>query len=299
MTCNVAVVSQKGGVGKTTTVVNVSVVLALRGHYVLVVDCDPQGDASAQLGVVAVSRATGSARPSTRGAALEPQRDILIRGLDVIPANPSSAVAQVERFTRAAVGTTNADGEYDFIIAACPPISAPTALAAMVACSRVLIPVQLAPGSLRALRGIITVIERFRAEEGVHIAPLGFLGTFYRENAGPNPKQALAALRKAMGRLVFDTVIHDSQAVAAAVTGRPIVLEKPLARGAREYEALTDEVLVPATLDAQTRRSPDERCRERRSQQSVLQGALGRGGRKAPPHLARSCRRTGAERRPG
>jgi len=266
VTRNVAVVSQKGGVGKTTTAVNLSVVLALRGYRVLVVDCEPQGDASAQLGVGAMSGATRSAGPSacvdvtTRGADLEPQRDILVRGLDVIPASPrfptrASEARRLLRSTRAQVGASNVDRDYDFIIADCPPTSAPTALAAMVACSDVLIPVQLAPGSLRALRGIITVIERLGAEHGVHIAPLGFLGTFYRENAGPNPKQALAALRRAMGRLVFDTVIHDSQEVACAVNGRPIVLEKPRARGAREYEALTDEVLARATRNPNDKES--------------------------------------------
>lgn len=286
MARRISVVNQKGGVGKTTTAVNLAVALAQRGQRVLLIDYDPQGNASQFLGFAdqieraaidpsstlygsaefvlsQVSRA-GTQLPAALGRLadpglatrpFEPCRDVLLPGLDLLPA--TEVLSELEailladtisgsRYLHFAVNRIEAS--YDFVIADCPPFLGMHAISAQIACPEILIPVKLAPasvpGALR-LRGHLAAL-RERTEPRIRI--LGVLGTFYNDVA-KKPREVLDSLKKIFEHLVFNTTIHSSQAVEnSAESGRPIISLDPKSRGAQQYHALLDEILARGAL---------------------------------------------------
>lgn len=259
----ISVVNQKGGVGKTTTVVNLAAALAQRGKRVLVVDCDPQGNTSQFLGLVDTLEAEGlygsahlilgkSASGSGAGPeAFAPQRNVLPR-IDVLPATEELAFVETELITDPMTGGPLAlknglcaiEAQYDFILADCPPTVGLLALNAMVACPEVLIPVRLSGTSVKGATVLRDrTIQRLRTRVSPATRILGVLGTFYSESA-TTPRAVLGKLREIFGNLVFDTFVHQAQAVDdSSSRGLPIVLAQPKSRGAQQFNSLTEEVL--------------------------------------------------------
>lgn len=250
-----AVLNHKGGVGKSTTTVNVAVTLAQAGKRVLVIDYDPQANASQFLGL---SRAVeepslyGSAEFTLGLGSFNPQCDVLVEGLDVLPA--TDALFDVDKtlskeydrnLRRLARALAAIESAYDYVLADCQPTLGFLPSGAVVACPEVLVPVKLAPASvLGALKVRAHVEQDLRLRQQSEARIFGVLGTFDSEVAAL-PKQALAGLRAMFGELVFKTSIHQQQAVENATgRGAPVVLLDPRGRAAQQYHQLTEEILT-------------------------------------------------------
>ncbi len=250
-----SVVNQKGGVGKTTTALNLAAALARRGQRVLLIDCDSQCNASQFLGLAHLVRAPdvyGTYELVLGRGEFSPQRDVALSGLDVVPATSRMADLEHELLRGVLLGPTRKlaraiaqiDSRYDFVIADCGPTIGLTTINAIAACPEVLIPVETLPASLPGVVQLQQLMEGIRTEVEPRVRLLGVLCTKFEET-GRLPREIAAALRRELGPLVFDTVIHKAQNIAAgAGEGRPIVLLDPKSRGAREYESLTDEVIA-------------------------------------------------------
>lgn len=249
MARRITVLNEKGGVGKTTTAVNLATALAQRGKRVLLLDLDAQRNASQFVGLVDPLVEGGTDALILNGT-FAPRRGVVLPTLDVVPASIQHALVERQLFGDAISGPKKlkraldrvAD-EYDFIVADCGPTLGMLALNAVLACPEVLVPIELAHA---AAMGAVTLRKwladvQLDLDPNVHI--MGVLPTFADERER-TPKEVLELLREAFQGLLFNTVIHTSTAIRDAVKkGVPVVLCDPRSRGAEEYQSLTQEVI--------------------------------------------------------
>jgi chromosome partitioning protein len=245
----IAVLNQKGGVGKTTTTVNLAVALAQAGKRVLVVDFDGQCNATQFLGLADCGRCWSSAELVLGEGEFSPVRDQLLPGLDVVPA--TEALARVERRLleniisgprRLRRALERVPG-YDYTLIDCGPTLGMMALNAVIACPDVLIPIELGHPAAMGAVTLQQFLEDVRLDLEPAVRILGVLGTF-ADQRERTPGEVHAVLKGLFGPALFNTVIHTSAAIRdAAGKGRPVVLEAPSSRGAAEYLSLTQEVI--------------------------------------------------------
>lgn len=250
----VAICNQKGGVGKTTTAVNIAVLLAQRGHRVLLVDYDPQGNASQFLGLLDElddENLYTSATLTLGTRPFAPKRDLVVPGLDLVPATDSLASLEFELLQdtrqgahRLGAALSAVAQDYAFVIVDSPPTLGMLSINALVGCSNVLVPVKLSPASVPGAVRLHETLEQLRATNP-YLKVTGVVGTFLAESAKA-PREVLVQLRQLFGaQAVFETAIHTAQGVDdASGKGRPVVVSAPRSRGALEYNALVDEVLA-------------------------------------------------------
>ena len=254
MQTRIAICNQKGGVGKSTTAVNLAVILAQRGKRVLLVDYDPQGNASQFLGLLdqLEDEALYSSSTLTLGtAAFSPQRDCVVKGLDLVPATDALASLEFDLLQdskqgahRLGMALSAVAQDYDYILVDCPPTLGMLAINALVGCSNVLIPVKLSPASVPGAVRLNQTLKALHATNP-YLRVIGVVGTFLAESAKA-PREVLASLRALFGEtLVMNTAIHAAQGVDdAAGKGMPVAISAPRSRGAIEYNSLADEVLT-------------------------------------------------------
>jgi chromosome partitioning protein len=255
----VACANQKGGVGKTTTVVNVGAYLALGKRRVLIVDLDPQGNATSGLGHPR-SASDASIYPALVDAQPPASlvRTTLIEGLDLVPSAPDLAGAEVElvgvsqreRQLSHAVEEMRAD--YDFILLDCPPAVGLLTINALAAADGVLVPIQCEYYALEGLSQLLATIELVRDNLNPRLRLAGVVLTMFDARTTLSADVA-NEVRRYLGPTVFETVIPRSVRLAEAPShGLPIASHSPDSRGAVAYRQLADE-LVGRTFPVESR----------------------------------------------
>lgn len=251
MAAVVAVVNQKGGVGKTTTAVNVTAGLALAGKTTLLVDLDPQGNATTGFGI-----AKEGLYPTAYHVLLEGEpigkalHATEIHGLSIVPADIDLVGAEielvgVERREFVLKGALNAIvTEFEFIVVDCPPSLGLLTLNALTASDKVLIPLQCEFYALEGLSHLIKTVSRVRERLNPRLEVLGILLTMF------DGRTSLAMqIREEVNRYfpgqIFDTVIPRSVRVTEAPShGKPVMLYDLRSSGSVAYLDLAREVLM-------------------------------------------------------
>ncbi len=257
----VCVANQKGGVGKTTTCVNLAAGLALAGHAVAVVDLDPQANATTGLGIDHREVERSSYSLITGSASLEevavPTR---VPGLTCVAASLDLAgaeielVAAMEREHRLAEGLAEATERYRVVLLDCPPSLGLLTVNALVAARDVLVPVQCEFYALEAVARLLGSAERVRAALNPELRIGGIALTMYDARTRLAEQVALE-VRGHFGDLVFDTVVPRSVRLSEAPSfGEPVVTLDPGSRGSQAYRALASEVAERYGLDRPLRR---------------------------------------------
>ena len=243
-----AVVNQKGGVGKTTTAVNLSAALALLGHFILLVDLDPQGNSTSGLGVSKSGLGLTVYEALVSGGSIDSSiRRTAIDGLDIAPSDLRLAGAEVElvsliaRETKLRSALRPAQDRYDAILVDCPPSLGLLTVNALTAADACLIPLQPEYYALEGLSALMTTIDLVRKHLNPALTITGLLLTMV-DSRTKLSDQVGQEVRRHFGDRVFQTLIPRSIRLAEAPSyGEPIFTYAPESRGAGAYHDLARE----------------------------------------------------------
>ena len=253
----VAVANQKGGVGKTTTAINLATALAAAGHRILVIDLDAQGNASTGLGIERKARALTSYELILGEAELENAVVTTdIPGLFIIPASQDLAGADLEFTARErrefllSRAIRSRVGDYDEVLVDCPPSLNLLTINALVAADSVLVPLQCEFYALEGLSQLMRTIERVQRALNPRLDLQGVVLTMYDQRN--NLCDLVAAdVRGHLGAKVFDTMIPRNVRIAEAPShGKPVLIYDHGCAGSQAYIRLAAEVLRRAGTDA-------------------------------------------------
>jgi chromosome partitioning protein len=243
-----AIANQKGGVGKTTTAVNVGACIAEAGFETLLVDVDPQANATVGLGL-ARSLTPGLYEVLTGGAPAEQAlTDTAVSGLRLLPAGAGLAGANVELpriegfevCLREALAPVR--DRFEYVLLDCPPSLGPLTVSALVAADRVIVPVQTEYLALEGLAGLLDTLALIQRELNPRLTVAGMLLTMHdgRTRLGRDVEREV---REHFPELVFETVIPRNVRVGEAPSyGLPVTHHDPLSAGAEAYFALAQEM---------------------------------------------------------
>lgn len=245
----IAVLNQKGGVGKTTTVINLAAYLGKQGKRVVVVDFDPQGNATSGLGLEKQHVDKGIYNMILNGESfVDIQCDTKFENIVLIPTNQQLAGAEVELASEIGREMRLKNSLHgiaaDYVLIDCPPSLGLLTVNALTAADMVLIPVQCEYYALEGLTQLINVIQRVRETLQPHLKIIGVLLTMADSRTSLSD-QVADEVRKHFGDLVFKTVIPRNVRLAEAPShGKPISEHDKWSRGAKAYKQLAKELLA-------------------------------------------------------
>ncbi|MEX1178400.1 MAG: ParA family protein [Nitriliruptor sp.] len=282
----VGIANQKGGVGKTTTTVSLAAALAQHGVRTLVIDLDPQGNATTGLGLRAEE-----GDPSTYGvlvedvAVLDAVQHTEVDGLDVLPSSLDLAGAEVElvpafsrelRLRRALEPIVD---RYDIVLVDCPPSLGLLTINALVAAHQVLVPIQCEYYALEGLGQLMRTVQLVGDNLNRELELGGVVLTMFDGRTNLS-QQVVDEVRNYFGTQAYDTVIPRSVRLSEAPSfGQPITVFDPSSRGARAYQRLATEVIERLDLPSDVPAEPHDG-------RSALDRLLGGPTSEAPPASA-------------
>ena len=245
----ICITNQKGGVGKTTTAVNLSYYLAKDKYRTLIVDTDPQGNATSGLGIDKTNLSKSMVEVMLGAIPTEKAiRSTKYKHLDLLPTTPELANAEVElvskktRFTILKNALTRLADKYDYIIIDSPPSLSLLTVNGMIASNYLLLPVQTEFYALEGVAQLLESMKLVRKAMNPHLQLLGVLATMYDKRTSLS-SQVLTEIRKYFKDRTFDITIPRNVRIAEAPShGAPVGEYDKFSKGARAYKELAHEV---------------------------------------------------------
>lgn len=246
----IAIVNQKGGVGKTTTSINLAAALAMKGQRVLLVDLDPQGNASTGLGIPRSQREQTMYNVMTENLpvddAIQPTR---VSNLFVLPSHVDLSAAEMEigqsegrtRILRDALEASKA--QFDYVMIDCPPSLNLLTINALATARSVIVPLQCEFFALEGLSQLLQTVEMAKSSINPSLAIDGVMLTMY-DRRNRLSAQVAEDVRKHLGRAVFKTIIPRNVRIAEAPSfGQSVINYAPNSKGAKAYLELAAELI--------------------------------------------------------
>ncbi|MEI7682955.1 MAG: ParA family protein [Candidatus Saccharibacteria bacterium] len=248
MSQTIAVLNQKGGVGKTTTAINLSAYLQKMGKSVLLVDLDPQGNATSGLGFDKTNLEGGSYELLMGQITLDQAvRKLDSSGIYIIPTNANLAAAEIELVNKSnrevSLRQVLQQATYEYVIIDCPPALGLLTINALTAADSIIIPVQAEYYALEGLGQLLQVFQQVKQNLNPKLEIMGVLVTMYDSRTSLS-EQVLTELKKHFNDKLFNTVIPRNVRLAEAPSyGEPILQHDKWSKGARAYKQLAKEVV--------------------------------------------------------
>ncbi|HNX28205.1 MAG TPA: ParA family protein [Syntrophomonadaceae bacterium] len=246
----IAIANQKGGVGKTTTAINIAAYIALAGYQVLMIDCDPQGNASSGMGINKKMTNKSIYDVLIKNIAVEQAAMLTkIKNLSIIPSSIQLAGAEVElanlngRELKLKKALFPVKNEYEYIFIDCPPSLGLLTINALSACDSVIIPLQCEYYALEGLTQLVDTIQLIKRQLNPLIKIEGIVFTMFDGRTNLSI-QVVDEVKKHFRKEVYRTIIPRNVRLSEAPShGKPIVTYDPRSKGAEMYQELAMEVM--------------------------------------------------------